>query len=128
MAQRKSRRRFALPLCKIVASETIGAPGGGYEEYCGETTHVACVGGCGVCGSGWGGARCDFDYRIRYRLVFNDLIWGHFERVISHGTAYVAHTNLDTGYTLRERDRSVMFINEGTGKGKTVGILWKLRT
>jgi hypothetical protein len=77
------------------------------------------------------GERCDFDYQISFTLTFHDIVFGDPEnpdRVISHGTAEVAHTNLDTGYTLTEVDRSTFFLNLAKNEGKVVGIQWKLRT
>jgi len=77
------------------------------------------------------GERCDFDYRISFTLTFNDLIWGdpdNPDRVISHVTGFVSHTNLDTGYTLTEVDRTVQILDFPADVGKTMGILWKLRT
>jgi hypothetical protein len=77
------------------------------------------------------GERCDFDYRISFTLTFNDLVWGdpdQPDRVISHQTAFVSHTNLETGYTLTEVDRTVAILDFPADEGKTVGIIWKLRT
>jgi hypothetical protein len=77
------------------------------------------------------GDRCDFDYRISFTVVLNDIVFGDLDdpsKVISHATAYVAHTNLDTGYTLTEVDRTIQTLEFEKGVGKTVGIIWKLRT
>jgi hypothetical protein len=77
------------------------------------------------------GDRCDFDYRISFTVVINDIVFGDLDdpsKVISHVTAYVSHTNLDTGYTLTEVDRTIQTLEFEKGVGKTVGIIWKLRT
>lgn len=77
------------------------------------------------------GDRCDFDYRISFTLNANDIVFGdpdNPDRVISHTTAFVSHTNLETGYTLTEVDRAVQFLDFPADQGKTVGIIWKLRT
>jgi hypothetical protein len=77
------------------------------------------------------GERCDFNYRISFTVTFNDLYFGGLDnpdRVISHVTAFVSHTNLETGYTLTEVDRTVQFLDFPANEGKTVGIIWKLRT
>jgi hypothetical protein len=77
------------------------------------------------------GERCDFDQQISFTLVFNDIVFGDLEnpsKLISHVTADVAHTNLDTGYTLTEVDTSVQILDFERGVGATMGIVWKLRT
>jgi hypothetical protein len=77
------------------------------------------------------GERCDFDQQISFTLVFNDIVFGDLEdpsKVISHITADVAHTNLDTGYTLTEVDTGVQILDFEEGVGMTAGIVWKLRT
>ena len=77
------------------------------------------------------GDRCDFDYRISFTLTANDIVFGdpdNPDRVISHATVFVSHTNLETGYTLTEVDRTVGFLDFPADRGKTVGIIWKLRT
>jgi hypothetical protein len=77
------------------------------------------------------GDRCDFDYRISFTVTFNDIVFGdpdNPDRVISHSTAFVSHTNLETGYTLTEVDRTIQFLDFPANEGKTVGIIWKLRT
>ena len=77
------------------------------------------------------GERCDFDYRISFTVVINDIVFDDPDdpsKVISHVTAFVSHTNLDTGYTLTEVDRTVQTLDFEQGVGKTVGIIWKLRT
>jgi hypothetical protein len=77
------------------------------------------------------GDGCDFDHRISFSLVFNDIVFDDLEdpsKVISHVRAYVAHTNLNTGYTLTEVDNTVQILNFEQGVGATMGIIWKLRT
>jgi hypothetical protein len=77
------------------------------------------------------GDRCDFDYEISFTIVISDIVFGDLEdpsKVISHMTAYVSHTNLETGYTLTEVDNGVQILDFEEGVGMTVGIIWKLRT
>ena len=77
------------------------------------------------------GERCDFDQQISFTLRFNDIVFGDLDdpsKVISHVTADVAHTNLDTGYTLTEVDTTVQILDFEQGVGATMGIIWKLRT
>jgi hypothetical protein len=77
------------------------------------------------------GEGCDFDEQISFTLRFNDIVFGDLQdpsKLISHITAEVAHTNLDTGYTLTEVDTGVQILNFEKGVGMTMGIIWKLRT
>lgn len=77
------------------------------------------------------GERCDFDERISFTLVFNDIVFGDVDdprKVISHMKAFVSHTNLKTNYTLTELDNVVQILNFERGVGMTMGIIWKLRT
>ena len=77
------------------------------------------------------GERCDFDERISFTIRFNDVVFGDPEdpdHVISHVTAFVSHTNLETGYTLTEVDRTTERFDLVNGVGKITGIIWKLRT
>ena len=77
------------------------------------------------------GERCDFAERISFTLTFNDIVFGDLEnpsKVISHVTADVSHTNLETGYTLTEVDTTVQILDFEEGVGATMGIIWKLRT
>jgi hypothetical protein len=77
------------------------------------------------------GERCDFDYQISFTLRFHDLVFGDLEnpdRVISHTKGEVAHTNLDTGYTLTEVLPGTFFLRADKNEAKFVGIIWKLRT
>ena len=77
------------------------------------------------------GERCDFDERISFTLVFNDIVFGDVDdpsKVISHMKAFVSHTNLKTNYTLTELDNVVQILSFERGVGMTMGIIWKLRT
>jgi hypothetical protein len=77
------------------------------------------------------GDRCDFDYQVAFTVVIHDTVFDDLDnpsRVISRVTAYVSHTNLDADYTLTEVDRTIQTLNFEKGVGKTVGIIWKLRT
>ena len=77
------------------------------------------------------GEQCDFDHQISFTVRFNDVLFGDPEdpdRVISHVTAFVSHTNLETGYTLTEIDRTTERFDLVNGVGKITGIIWKLRT
>jgi hypothetical protein len=77
------------------------------------------------------GERCDFAERISFTVRFNDIVFGDLDdpdRVISHITAFVSHTNLKTGYTLTEVDRTTERFDFRNGVGKVTGIIWKLRT
>jgi hypothetical protein len=77
------------------------------------------------------GERCDFDQQISFTLKFNDIVFGDLadpSKLISHVTADVAHTNLNTGYTLTEVDTTVQILDFERGVGATMGIIWKLRT
>lgn len=77
------------------------------------------------------GERCDFDQQISFTLKFNDIVFGDLadpSKLISHITADVSHTNLETGYTLTEVDTTVQILDFEKGVGMTMGIIWKLRT
>jgi hypothetical protein len=77
------------------------------------------------------GERCDFDYRISFTVQFNDIVFGDPDEpdyVISHVTAFVSHTNLETGYTLTEVDRTTDHLDFVNGVDMLTGIIWKLRT
>jgi hypothetical protein len=78
------------------------------------------------------GERCNFDYQISFTITFHDIVFGEDlenpERLISHSTVDVSHTNLDTGYTLTETDVGTFFLSAAKNEGKQVGIIWKLRT
>jgi hypothetical protein len=77
------------------------------------------------------GERCDFDYQISFTITSHDIVFGDPEnpdRVISHGTVAVTHTNMDTGFTVTEVDRNSLFLDLERNEGKIVGIQWKLRT
>jgi hypothetical protein len=77
------------------------------------------------------GENCDFDQQISFTLKFNDIVFGDLadpSKLISHITADVSHTNLETGYTLTEVDTTVQILDFEKGVGMTMGIIWKLRT
>jgi hypothetical protein len=77
------------------------------------------------------GDPCDFDQEVSFTVRFNDVVFGDPDEpdlVISHVTAFVSHTNLDTGYTLTEVDRTTERFDMINGIGKITGIIWKLRT
>ena len=70
------------------------------------------------------GDLCDFDQRISFTLSFNDVVFGDLDdpdHVISHVRAFVSHTNLKTGYTLTEVDRTTErldFVRTGSSKSR----------
>ena len=69
------------------------------------------------------GEFCDFAYRIAASGTDNVIIFP--DKTIDHVTIQVAHTNLDTGFTLTENDYfSAQFT---AGQEKDVGIFWHLR-
>jgi hypothetical protein len=77
------------------------------------------------------GEGCYFDEQISFTLKFNDLVFGDLadpSKLISHITADVSHTNLETGYTLTEVDTTVQILDFEKDVGMTMGIIWKLRT
>jgi hypothetical protein len=77
------------------------------------------------------GDGCDFAERVSFTLTFNDIVFGDPDdpdHVISHITAFISHTNLDTGYTLTEVDRFTDHLDFQNGVDKVTGIIWKLRT
>jgi hypothetical protein len=77
------------------------------------------------------GERCDFEYQISFTVVIHDIVFGDVDdptKLISQVTAHVTHTNLETGYALTEVDRTIQTLDFQAGVGKTVGIIWKLRT
>jgi hypothetical protein len=49
------------------------------------------------------------------------------DRMIDHMDIHVAHTNVDTGFTLTETDHATQF-TAADGQIKIVGIEWHLRT
>jgi hypothetical protein len=117
------RRLLILVAAGTLAATLVGAAGAARPIHQRETFSGSSVSAAGE--------RCDFDYRVTFKLTFNDLVFGDLEapdRLISHVTAFVSHTNLETGYTLTEVDRTVQLIDFPADKGKTVGIQWKLRT
>lgn len=75
------------------------------------------------------GTACDFNYQVSFTIEFNVITFGdpnNPTRFIDHETQYVTHVNLDTGYTLTEVDHAT-FQDNGTGRFKTVGLVWHLR-
>jgi hypothetical protein len=77
------------------------------------------------------GNLCDFDYGISVTRRFHETVYGDPDdpdHVISHGTAFISHTNLRTGYTLTEVDRTNSRRDFVNGVAKITGIIWKLRT
>jgi hypothetical protein len=69
------------------------------------------------------GELCDFDYHQVFSGTDHVTIFG--DRVQVHETLYVAHTNVDADYTLKERDRLYFSFREGSEKD--VGVFWHLR-
>jgi hypothetical protein len=69
------------------------------------------------------GEFCDFAYRIAGSGTDNVIIFP--DKTIDHVTIQVAHTNLDTGFTLTETDHFT--VTEQPGQFKLVGIYWHLR-
>lgn len=117
------RPLFALAATLLVAASLAGAAFGGSPNHFKGTFSASFVIPAGE--------RCDFDQRISFTIVFNDVVFGDLEnpnKLISHVRAFVAHTNLDTGYTLTEVDNTVQILNFEKGVGATMGIIWKLRT
>jgi hypothetical protein len=116
-------KRFAVAAALLVAATIVGAANAARPHQFKETFSDAFVSPAGD--------RCDFDYRIAFTVVIHDTVFGDPEdpnRVISRVTAHVSHTNLETRYTLTEVDRTIQTLNFEKGVGKTVGIIWKLRT
>lgn len=69
------------------------------------------------------GELCDFDYMQTFSGTDEVTIFG--DRVQVHETLTVAHTNVDTNYTLTENDR--LFFTFRADSEKDVGIFWHLR-
>jgi hypothetical protein len=72
------------------------------------------------------GEFCDFAYRIAGSGTDNVIIFP--DKTIDHVTIQVAHTNLDTGFTLTETDHFVETFTAADDQIKDVGLLWHLRT
>jgi len=70
------------------------------------------------------GEFCDFAYRIAASGTDNVIIFP--DKTIDHVTIQVAHTNLDTGFTLTETDHFTV-TTAMDGQNKLVGIFWHLR-
>jgi hypothetical protein len=72
------------------------------------------------------GELCDFPYRqaVTVKFTSKSLSNGNY---IEHDQIFVSHTNLTTGYTLREHDTQTFIINNRQGLVKTVGVFWHLR-
>jgi hypothetical protein len=76
------------------------------------------------------GELCDFNYEESFTVVDNSLIYGDPEnpdKVITQETAYITHTNLDTGYSLSEVDHAVFTFTSADASFKQVGLFWALR-
>jgi len=69
------------------------------------------------------GELCDFNYSQTFSGTDSVTIFG--DRVQVQETLTVAHTNLDTDYTLTENDR--LFFTFAEGSEKDVGVFWHLR-
>jgi hypothetical protein len=72
------------------------------------------------------GQLCDFAYHQEFTVNFSfkELPNGAY---IEHDRLFVEHTNLETGYTLREQDRQNFIVNPSTATVKIVGVFWHLR-
>jgi hypothetical protein len=71
------------------------------------------------------GALCDFHYHEDYAFVLTRTFFSD-GRVHSHFDYTVAHTNVDTGYTLTEEDH-YDFLDITDVKYRNVGLFWHLR-
>jgi hypothetical protein len=74
------------------------------------------------------GELCDFAYSESFSFADNAIVFGDPDdpaRVIIQVAQQVAHTNLDTGFTLTEVDHYV--IHEAADQARVVGIFWHLR-
>lgn len=114
---------MALAVALLVAVSMVGAALAGGPHHSRETFSGSFVIPAGE--------RCDFDQGISFTLTFRDVVFGDLDdpsKLISHVTASVAHTNLETGYTLTEVDNTVQILDFEQGVGATMGIIWKLRT
>jgi hypothetical protein len=69
------------------------------------------------------GELCDFEYSQTFSGTDEVTIFG--DRVQVHETLTVAHTNVDSNYTLTEND--TLFFTFGADSEKDVGIFWHLR-
>jgi hypothetical protein len=117
------RRLLITALATVLAGALVGAASARGPTHFKETFSDSFVSPAGE--------RCDFDYRISFTVVIHDIVFGDVDdpsKVISQVTAFVTHTNLETGYALTEVDRTIQTLDFRAGVGKTVGIIWKLRT
>jgi hypothetical protein len=76
------------------------------------------------------GELCDFDYSQSFTVVDTGVIFGDPDnptRTVINETEFNTHTNLDTGYSLSERDQIVFQFDASDAQFKQVGIFWHLR-
>ncbi len=77
------------------------------------------------------GTLCDFDSSVEFTITGTDLAFfddgGEFSHLIEISSAQVAHVNEETGYTLTESLRSVLFYDAASDTSVVVGVNWKLR-
>ena len=76
------------------------------------------------------GELCDFNYVESFTVFDNSLIYGDPEnpdKVITQETAYITHTNADTGYSLSEVDHAVFTFTAADARFKQTGLFWALR-
>jgi hypothetical protein len=66
-------------------------------------------------------------FAIRNAGTVSDNVVIFPDRMIDHMVIHVAHTNVDTGFTLTETDHATQF-TAADGQIKLVGIEWHLRT
>jgi opacity protein-like surface antigen len=71
------------------------------------------------------GTICDFNYHQSFSEVVTQTIFSD-GRVHTHFDISVVHTNVDTGYTLTERDH-YDFLDITGVKYRNVGLAWHLR-
>jgi hypothetical protein len=100
------RQLFTAAAALLIAATIVGAANAARPHQFKETFSAAFVSPAGE--------RCDFDQQIAFTVVIHDTVFDDLDnpsRVISRVTAYVSHTNLDTGYTLTEVDRTIQTLN-----------------
>ena len=70
------------------------------------------------------GTVCDFHYLLSGTETGTQTVFS--DRIEFHLTQYIAHVNVDTGYTLTERDQFnyTVYLD---GTAKQVGVIWHLR-
>jgi hypothetical protein len=71
------------------------------------------------------GSLCDFEYREDFSFVLTRTFFSD-GRVHSHYDFTVAHTNVDTGYTLTQEDH-YNFLDITDVRYRNVGLFWHLR-